>query len=215
MTNKFILLIDMDGPLARWYDGLTRAWQAYYPDRPLLPYEKLTSFYVEDVHPEDYHADLRRITCQGSFYENLQPVEGALEALKDMQLNCQDFMEPFLCSSPEIEFDELDCHSQKARWVRTHLGEYWVNKLILTRDKTLVRGNVLIDDKPAIKGAMAPTWEHLVYESPYSGLPETHTFKWSDWPNLRDIIKIQQEQKDSRIITSPHSREEPRIITLS
>ena len=35
-------------------------------------------------------------------------------------------------------------------------------------DKTLVRGDVLIDDKPHVTGSNAPTWQHLLYDAPYN-----------------------------------------------
>ena len=37
-------------------------------------------------------------------------------------------------------------------WVEHHLGWKWINKLIVTKDKTVVSGDLLIDDKPIIKG---------------------------------------------------------------
>jgi hypothetical protein len=40
--------------------------------------------------------------------------------------------------------------------------------VILTRDKTLVRGDVLVDDKPEIGGLATPHWRHLLYDQPYN-----------------------------------------------
>jgi 5'-nucleotidase len=37
-------------------------------------------------------------------------------------------------------------------WVKNHLGKHWLKKLILTADKTIVKGHLLIDDKVDIKG---------------------------------------------------------------
>ena len=37
-------------------------------------------------------------------------------------------------------------------WVENHLGKDWINRLILTRDKTMINGHVLIDDKINITG---------------------------------------------------------------
>jgi 5'-nucleotidase len=37
-------------------------------------------------------------------------------------------------------------------WVENHLGKDWINRLILTRDKTMINGDVLIDDKINITG---------------------------------------------------------------
>ena len=44
-----------------------------------------------------------------------------------------------------------------------HLGQEWARKVILTADKTLVSGAVLIDDKPKITGAPArPDWKQTI-----------------------------------------------------
>lgn len=37
-------------------------------------------------------------------------------------------------------------------WVERHLGPEFLDKVILTRDKTIVSGDILIDDKPDILG---------------------------------------------------------------
>jgi len=47
-------------------------------------------------------------------------------------------------------------------------GPSWVDRIVLAKDKTLVRGDVLIDDKPEVTGSLCPSWEHLVFEAPYN-----------------------------------------------
>jgi len=37
-------------------------------------------------------------------------------------------------------------------WVEEHLGLDFINLMILTRDKTMINGHLLIDDRPDIKG---------------------------------------------------------------
>lgn len=37
-------------------------------------------------------------------------------------------------------------------WVEKHLGHEFLEQVILTRDKTLITGDILIDDKPDILG---------------------------------------------------------------
>jgi 5'-nucleotidase len=37
-------------------------------------------------------------------------------------------------------------------WVKNHLGKHWLKKFILTADKTIVKGHLLINDKVDIKG---------------------------------------------------------------
>ncbi|MDO5863488.1 MULTISPECIES: hypothetical protein [Paenarthrobacter] len=75
------------------------------------------------------------------------------------------------------------CASEKLASFEEHLGSRWVNRVILTHDKTLVRGDVLIDDKQGITGNMAPTWTHLVLDQPYNrGLADAPRLReWNDW----------------------------------
>ena len=47
---------------------------------------------------------------------------------------------------------ELFYFISQFEWVEEHLGRDWTLRLILTRDKTVVNGHILIDDKPKITG---------------------------------------------------------------
>ena len=38
------------------------------------------------------------------------------------------------------------------RWVEKHLGPQFVERIIVTRDKTVISGDLLIDDKEVIQG---------------------------------------------------------------
>jgi 5'(3')-deoxyribonucleotidase len=70
-------------------------------------------------------------------------MQGSIQAIKEME---QDGFTIYLCSSPILTSNH--CVQEKINWVRHHLGEEWVRKLILTTDKAAVRGDILIDDKP-------------------------------------------------------------------
>jgi 5'-nucleotidase len=189
--SKAILLIDMDGTACDWTSKLRENFEAKYPDRKMLPEQELIKFYVEDLHPEEWRADMRAVVQEQGFYSSLVPITGAIEALKDIENNCLGFVEPFICSSPEVEYESQLCHTEKAAWVEKHLGRFWTKRLILTKDKTLVRGHILIDDKPEITGALSPTWTQLVYAQPWNANLEGGAmprFTWEDWPAFRDNI---------------------------
>ncbi|KAJ1437226.1 5'-deoxyribonucleotidase [Ochromonadaceae sp. CCMP2298] len=84
------------------------------------------------------------LTCfnaQG-FFINLEPMAGALEALKAME---REGLELYICTSP-IKSSRY-CAQEKLDWVREHLGEEWLDRVILCQDKTTVVGDILIDDK--------------------------------------------------------------------
>lgn len=48
--------------------------------------------------------------------------------------------------------------AEKLDWIEDSLGPEWRHRTIITKDKTLVRGNVLIDDALTVNGVMSPTW---------------------------------------------------------
>jgi 5'-nucleotidase len=196
LIEKFDLLIDMDGVVAKWYPGLLTLYQAQYPDRPYVKPEDVTKFYVEELYPEEHRDDVVAIARQKGFYTFLPVMEGAKEALKDIEENCLDFINPFFCTSPEVEYEDLMCHSEKVQWTNLHFGPFWVKNTIITKDKTMVIGDLLIDDKPAIKGSRKPVWDHLHYAQPYNKggqlkkqNPELG-FTWNEWPKLREAIRV-------------------------
>jgi 5'(3')-deoxyribonucleotidase len=75
------------------------------------------------------------------------------------------------------------CVLEKYQWVESNFGRNWTDRLVLTRDKTIIQGDILIDDRPDIVGAVKnPHWEHVIFEQPYN----THVtgkrrLTWSTW----------------------------------
>ena len=69
-----------------------------------------------------------------------------------------------------------------------HLGFDWTARVMLTKDKTLVRGDILIDDKPEISGSLSPVWQHWLYDAPYNRHINTpRRIRWQDpasWATL-------------------------------
>ncbi|KAB1264814.1 5'-deoxyribonucleotidase; cytosolic type [Camelus dromedarius] len=71
------------------------------------------------------------------------------------------------------------------RWVEKHLGPQFVERIILTRDKTVVLGDLLIDDNDTIQGQEeTPRWEHILFtccHNQHLVLPPTRRrlFSWS------------------------------------
>ena len=188
MSSKAILLVDMDEVVCDWYGHVLRRYRIANPDLPFVPEEELRQFEVHKSYPDLCRPALFRAMEAKGLFENLDPVPGALEALRDIETNHKDRIEPFLCSSPYLHSEDLLSHSEKARWVEKHLGHWWLERLILTRDKTMVRGHVLIDDKPDITGAMTPTWQQLVYDRSWNRHVDLPRFTWADWPQLRDSL---------------------------
>uniref|UniRef100_A0A8C5RE55 5',3'-nucleotidase, mitochondrial n=1 Tax=Laticauda laticaudata TaxID=8630 RepID=A0A8C5RE55_LATLA len=83
-----------------------------------------------------------------NFFMELNPLPGAVEALKEMAE--LEATEVFICTSPIKKYRY--CPYEKFAWIEKHFGHEFLEHVILTRDKTIVSGHVLIDDRPDIIG---------------------------------------------------------------
>lgn len=173
-----IFLSDLDGVGTEWdnnfdNDILTR--YSHIPNFPLKHERKSFNFY--DGQPEEIVVAIQEIMDRPGFYDELSPIEGWVDAMHEIQ---DEGHEVFIVTSPWVT--NPTCVQDKFNWVARHLGEEWRSRVIITKDKTLVRGDVLVDDKPTITGAMIPVWEHVVYDQPYNqGLPNRRLTHWADW----------------------------------
>lgn len=174
--KKPIVLVDMDGVLADLDGELLRRFRERYSELPYVPLAARKKFYAEEEFPPESQTAVRAIMCESGFFFDLPPVVGALEAMKIFAKRA----EVFICTAPLLSNDS--CISDKARWVKKHLGPEWLRRLIITKDKTLVRGDYLIDDKPKITGLLAPIWEHIIFDAPYNrGVRDKKRLGWSWW----------------------------------
>ena len=111
---------------------------------------------MEDcVAPELRNAALK-VMSQPGFFKDLPPMEGAIKAVEEM---VERGFAILICTSPLPS--NPTCPQDKVEWVRKHLGHIEFRQpgdakkrldpqdiIVMTRDKTFVMGDVLIDDKP-------------------------------------------------------------------
>jgi 5'-nucleotidase len=77
---------------------------------------------------------------QQKFFLDKPPVSMAVDAFKLLSQHCN----VYILSTPV--WDNVYCWSEKRMWVERHLGSIAKKKLILTHNKALNKGIVLIDD---------------------------------------------------------------------
>lgn len=82
------------------------------------------------------------------FYQNLKPVPHAITAIE--QLHNRDDFEVYILTAPSIH-NPLS-YAEKRLWVEHHLGWNFISRLIICADKSLLRGDILIDDHTSGKG---------------------------------------------------------------
>jgi 5'-nucleotidase len=77
------------------------------------------------------------------FFITLEPIPGAIAAVNLLQKH----FDVWILSRPS--FFNLNCYTEKAIWIRNHLGFEMQKKLILCGDKSICKGDYLIDDMTA------------------------------------------------------------------
>ena len=177
-----LILLDQDGVLADFEVGFRGAWTARYAHHmPALPPHSRKSFRLRDDYPHHLADAVSSVYESPGFYLNLPPMPGALDGIREMIAEGHDVR---ICTSPLTPWHH--CVSEKYEWVERYLGAEFTERMILTKDKTLVRGDVLVDDKPRIRGAETPIWKHVLYEAPYNRTVAGPRMTWETW---RDAIK--------------------------
>ncbi len=175
------ILVDMDGVLADFERGFLDDWRARFPERAFMPIEERNVFYVQKQYTESYGeaygADTWAIMTTPGYFRRLPPILGGADALNAMR---DEGIDVWLCTSPLHEMPT--CATEKFEWVVEHLGAWWTGRMIIARDKTLIRGDILIDDRPALAGVEEPLWEHVLYDQPYNrAVTDKRRITWDDW----------------------------------
>ena len=177
------ILIDMDGVIANFEKSVLDTYQSLYPTKPFIPLDERTTFYVKEQYPSELQSLVESIYLTPGFYQSLPIINGAAEALSEMTQRGHNL---FICTAPLPQYEH--CVLEKYQWVDQYLGAEWVKKIIVTNDKTLVRGDILIDDKLNITGLETPTWEHILFNQPYNKhITSKKRLNWDNWKSILDI----------------------------
>ena len=180
--HRVVVLVDMDGVVANLEDRLV----------VILNETKQHDVAKKIVGRKHFDFDgetekaCRPILSSAGFYLSLAPVEGCVDALKDMVKQGYDVR---FCTKPLNQYQH--CVPEKYAWVEKHFGAEWTKRMIVTGDKSLVGGTFLIDDHPLVRGDANPTpsWKHVVFHQSYNG-PDSaaankpRLMRWADWPTV-------------------------------
>lgn len=180
------LLIDMDGVITDFNKANWDMFELKHPEfRNKYPRpDPIVEFYAEDAYPdEEFKNAIRNINSSPNFFLRLDPIEGAIEALYELEKE----YEVFICTAPLLE--NPTCCNDKLRWVEKYLGGDWVRRTIITKDKTVVDGDFLIDDKPVITGiANEPIWQRIIYDQPYNRNIVGRRLNWTIYKKVLEKI---------------------------
>jgi 5'-nucleotidase len=117
---KNILYIDLDGVIADFISEMNS-----HPLRMISPY---------DEHPDTIP----------HIFRNLKAIDGAVDAVKFL-LQSDSYEVYFLSTAP---WNNPSAWTDKRLWLEDQFGDSINRKLILTHRKDLLKGDILIDDRP-------------------------------------------------------------------
>ncbi|KAM8818712.1 5'(3')-deoxyribonucleotidase, mitochondrial isoform 2-T2 [Rhynchonycteris naso] len=145
------VLVDMDGVLADFEGGFLGKFRARFPDQPFIALEDRRGFWLSEqygrLQPGLSEKAISILESENFFFD-LEPVPGAVEAVKQMA-NLEN-TDVFICTSPIRMYKY--CPYEKYAWVEKHFGPDFLERVVLTRDKTVVSADLLIDDRLDITG---------------------------------------------------------------
>jgi 5'-nucleotidase len=181
-----VVLVDQDGVLADFEQGLLDEFRARHPGAPFVALADRQGFYTREQYAPQWREAVKAITCAEGFYRHLPVVPRGPAALEEMLQAGHDV---FLCTSPQIS--SRWCVPEKLAWVEQHLGPDWLGRTIIAPDKTLVGDRlqpcVLVDDRPGIAGVASPPWTHVLFDAPYN--QREHGPRLSSWADWREVLE--------------------------
>lgn len=115
--------------------------------------------------------DLKYPQSQYGFFLELEPIPGSIEAVLKLSSLC----DVWILTAPSTP--NPMSYAEKNYWVKKYLGEEYVSKLIMSPNKSLLKGDYLIDDN-----------EWTNWQGDFEG--ELILIGSEEFPNLMSTIKV-------------------------
>lgn len=202
-----IILVDMDDTLAMWGRKKDEVLRANHPHlKDFLFGELQTTWDLMAGLDDEHRAAMATEMNRPGFYASLDPLPGAVTALNAMR---DAGHEVWIVSTPWA--DNPTCMDDKYHWMNTHFGRYnetgmWGHRLILTHDKTLIKGDILFDDKTTIVGSTPPEWTQIYFTQPHNAASTAHARidTWEDWESavFETIRPLQRRTPAERLVSN-------------
>lgn len=180
-----IVLLDCDGILCNFIGGVLDVVQ--YVTGTRHEYEEIDQWDFWpclNLDPTDKFAvDVYLKSC--GFCSKLRPMPGAREAVAELQKRCEVY-----CVTVPYHGNKTWCH-ERTEWLWREVG-IPASQIIFTESKHMVRGNVLIDDKPDNLSSWSYSEEGnslcVLWNRPWNEGAQVNAVKVDNWDEVRALI---------------------------
>lgn len=130
---------------------------------------------------KDKEAITDMIFSSPGFWLNMKPYAGAIEAVQEISRSNK----VYLVTAPWHK--SVNCYIEKYYWVLNNLPEFDISKLLYIKDKHLLKGDIIIDDKPKYLEYNSCKYS-IAFKHEYNKDVEVN-FRSDDWNEIKDYIK--------------------------
>jgi 5'-nucleotidase len=110
--------------------------------------EVLADFYKSYLHKININPAIKFPQAEYGFFANLDPIIDSIESVKKL-IDCELF-DVYILTAPSVH-NPL-CYTEKRVWIEKYFGIEFCEKLIISPNKGLNKGDYLIDDNIEGKG---------------------------------------------------------------
>lgn len=185
------ITLDMDGVLYDWNTWFDKHVDDLYPQfSATIPRGFANrNFDLWAGRTPEEQAAITHIFDYPDFYRDIPLMPNAQEAVELMWSRGHHVT---VASSPW--WDNPTCLQDKSNAIRRDFGVRLQKHTTFTGDKTTLRGDYLVDDKPEITGEYTPTWKQIVFNQPYN--QRTKGIRLYAWDEFEELLGILESEKN-------------------
>jgi 5'(3')-deoxyribonucleotidase len=129
----------MDEVLFQFVEAVLERWNNEYDTT--FKRDDINAWFMEDTLGPGSYAVITKWINEPNFFENLRPIPGAIEGLRELMKRGHDVV-----IATSVSGDVENAYDSKRRSLAKHVPEFDMKNFICTSRKGLLRGDVLIDD---------------------------------------------------------------------
>lgn len=177
--NKPVLLLDMDGPMAAFDEGIVTVCKELGIKLDITGLnDPNRKHYITDNMPDPDDAQMIRTIINTTHFFEMLPVTDGADVGVDILCS---YFDVWVCTKP-LDINPY-CRDDKMTWIKRHFPKLQ-NKVIMAPKKSLVHGAILLDDAPDLSCSLNSSWLPVVFDLPYnttgSQWQSFHRWSWSD-----------------------------------